>query len=138
MKNGTIMKENQDWICAKTAAELMGCKIHNVWMLIRRLSLKAKKIKGKYHTTKEWIAEYQNNKRSKDHNSIFNGRKVFNHRNGILSVSMVAKDLNVARCTVIYWIKTGKLKAYRTGHYYVIYLKDLQKAISTDKMYNIA
>ena len=109
------------------AQKVMGCGLHNIWMLIRRLSLKAVKRNGKLYTCEEWIEEYYENRRSKDHNSIFNGRKVFDEDKGELSVSMVARELGVGRSHIEYYLSTGRLKSFRKGKYHVILRTELER-----------
>lgn len=96
-------------------------------MLIRRLSLKAVKREGKLYTCEEWIEEYYENRRSKDHNSIFNGRKVFDETQGELSVTMAAEELGLGRTHIQYYLKTGRLKGFRKGHYWVILRTELER-----------
>lgn len=99
-------------------------------MLIRRLSLKSVTVDNRLYTCLEWIEEYQKNKRSKDHNSLFNGRKVFDPEKGELSAQMVSKELNVHVASVHYYIKTGQLNTVRKGSYHVIMREDLANFVS--------
>jgi hypothetical protein len=108
----------------------MKCGLHNIWALIRRLSLKAKKVDDKWHTCEEWIEEYYENKRSKDLHSIFNGRKVFNSLE--LSANMVAEELGVHKNSVIYYIRTGRLKSFRRGQYHVVDRAELDRFIAEE------
>lgn len=99
-------------------------------MLIRRLSLKAVRRNGKLYTCEEWIEQYYENRRSKDHNSIFNGRKVFS--DGELSVTMVAKELGLDRSHIQYYLATGRLKSFRKGKYHVILRTELERFMSEE------
>jgi len=119
--------KQEKWIDAYQAAKKMDCKVHNVWAMIRRLSLKSKKIDGKLYTCDQWIEEFLENKRNKDFHSIFNGRKVFDPDKGELSLSMVAKELNLAKRTLFYYIHSGKLKSHRKGHYIVVLRENLEQ-----------
>ena len=121
------MKKEQLLIDCYKAAKLMECTVHNVWAMIRRLSLKAVKRDGKLYTCEEWIDEYQLNKRNKDFHSIFNGRRVFDPEKGELSMQMVCQELGVCKTTVMYYIHTGRLKTSRKGHYYVIARSELNR-----------
>jgi hypothetical protein len=114
------------------AQKVMGCGLHNIWMLIRRLSLKAVKRGGKLYTCEQWIEEYYENRRSKDLHSIFNGRKVFNEAEGELSVAMVAKQLGVGKTHVQYYLETGRLKSIRRGTYHVILRPELERFIAEE------
>jgi len=107
------------------AQKIMNCGAHNVWLLIRRLSLKAVKRGGKWHTCEEWIEEYYENKRSKEHHSIFNGRKVFNENE--LSVQTVSDELGITVAGVHYHINSGNLKSMQKGAYHVILRSDLEE-----------
>jgi hypothetical protein len=100
--------------------------------MIRRLSLKAVKRQGKIYTCDEWIEEFYENKRSKDLHSIFNGRKVFDPEKGELSLRMVYEELGVAKTSALYYIQSGRLKATRKGHYYVIDRVELDRFKAED------
>lgn len=117
---------SKELISAYEAAKRMGCTVHNVWAMIRRLSLKAVKRNNKWVTCDEWIAEYYENKRCKDTHSIWNGRRVFDPKKGELSLNMVAKELGLAKSTMFYYINSGALKSHRKGHYVVVMRDDLE------------
>jgi hypothetical protein len=121
------MKQKQRLINCYEAADLMGCGVKNVWALIRRLSLKAVRKNDKLLTCEEWIEEYQENKRSKDLHSTFNGRKVFDSSRGELSMNMIADALGVHKTMVMYYIKTGRLRSTRKGAYHVILDTELER-----------
>lgn len=121
------MKQKQRLINCYEAAEIMGCGVKNVWALIRRLSLRSVRKNDKLMTCEEWIEEYQENKRSKDLHSTFNGRKVFDSARGELSMNMVAENLGVHKTMVMYYIKTGRLKSTRKGAYHVILDTELER-----------
>ncbi len=95
-------------------------------MLIRRLSLKSVTVDKRLYTTIEWIEEYYAHRRSKDHHSLFNGRKVFDAEKGELSINMVAKEMGLHKASVDYYVRTGKLKTIRRGTYHVVLRKDLE------------
>ena len=94
---------------------------------MRRLSLKSIKRDGKLYTCQEWIDDYYDKFRSKDYHSIFNGRKVFDPEKGELSLAMVAKELDIAKTTVMYYVNSGRLKTFRKGAYYVVYEHELER-----------
>lgn len=83
-------------------------------------------------TCEEWIEEYQENKRSKDLHSVFNGRKVFDPASGELSINQVCEALGKANNTVRYYIKTGRLRTERKGAYYVILQSELDRFIAEE------
>jgi hypothetical protein len=101
--------------------------LHNIWLLIRRLSLKAVKVNGKWHTCEEWIELYYENKGSKQLHSMFNGRKVFDEARGELSSQTVADELGISKQCVSYHIKAGNIKSTEKGGYIVILRSDLEE-----------
>ncbi len=88
------------------------------------------------YTCEQWIEEYYENKRSKDLHSFFNGRKVFDESRGELSVSMVASELGVAKTNINYYIKTGRLKTFRKGHYHVVLRSEFERFIAEELQHN--
>ena len=126
------MNERKRLIDVYEAQKIMKCGLANIWMLIRRLSLKAVKRSGKLYTCQEWIEEYYENRRSKDHNSIFNGRKVFDESAGELSATMCANELGLTKSHIQYYLETGRLKSFRKGAYHVILREELDRFIAEE------
>lgn len=52
---------------------------------------------------------------------------MFDSERGELSISMVAKELNLHRASVDYYVKTGQLRTIRKGTYHVILRDDLSQ-----------
>lgn len=127
------MDKKDVMIVVKDAAQLMQCSQQNVWNLIKRKSLKAKKVFGRWVTCQKWIDEYYENWHSKDLHSIFNGRKVFDPAEGRYSVRQVSEIVGKTKAIVEGHIRYGKLKTVRTGSYHVILEKDLKEYL--DKYY---
>lgn len=113
-------------------AKYLGCTVQNVYDLVRRLSLKARKHEGKLYTCQEWIDEYQANYRSKQLHSTWNGRKVFDRERGEYSIQDVAKILNTSEDNVEYWVRNGRLKTIRKGFYRVIMKEELERFAAED------
>lgn len=101
--------------------------MQNAYDLVRRLSLKAKKVEGKLYTCQEWIDEYYDDYRSKQLHSTFNGRRVFDHSRGEYSILDAAKILDMNFKNIEYYVRTGKLKSIRKGCYVVIMKEELDR-----------
>ena len=114
-------------ISIKAASKKMGCTIQNAYDLIRRLSLKAKRQDGKLYTCDQWIEEYYETCHSKQVNSTFNGRKVFDRSRGEYSIKDAAEMLRANEDSVEYWVRTGRLRTIRKGCYVVVMKKEIER-----------
>lgn len=125
MEQGNIPAEEK-----KVASITEAAKMNNVTRQAIYVAIKLKKLRATKESTR-WVIElkdleeYKKNKYSRT-KSMFEGKPLFDNKNGFYSINQVAKLLNVPAQKIYYATRVGLLKAIRKGAAWVISVEDVE------------
>lgn len=115
------------YISVHEAADIAGVQTFAIYAIIRRKVLKARRIQGKLHTTREWLQDFLDHKDSRQLHSTYNGRKVFDEKRGEYSTITAAKSLNVDVKRLYYFMMLGKAQPYYKGQYAIFTAEEIER-----------
>lgn len=124
----------EKYLPLKAIAEYGHVKTGSITTAIKHKKLKGHYRNGRWYVSKEDYDQYRLNRHSKLH-AKHDGKKIFDMRKGHLSVEHVAKACCIAlgndfsNRRILYYIKTGHLRAEKKGTVWVIDRNDAEKFI---------
>ena len=107
------------------AAKLNKVTRQAIYVAIKLNKLKARKETTRWTIHLDDLENYRNQKYSRT-KSTFEGELLFDNNKGYYSVNQIAKMLNVPAQKIYYATRIGKLKAFRKGAAWVVYVEDVQ------------
>lgn len=115
-----------EYITLKQAARHSKKSLQAMFQAIQRGSLRGKKMGKAWYTTKDWVDEYQSNKRDVTKVRVC-GKPVYDKRMGTYSIAAAAKILGVSYNCLYHSVRIGDIKSTRVGSYYVLSSEDICK-----------
>lgn len=115
-----------EYITLTQAARYSKRSLQAMFQAIQRGSLRGKKMGKSWYTTKEWVDDYQSNKRDVTKVTVC-GKPVYDKRMGTYSIAAAAKILGVTYNTLYNSVRAGDLKSTRVGSYWVLTSEEICK-----------
>jgi excisionase family DNA binding protein len=112
-----------------------------IYQAIKKGKLKAEMINRQWHITKTDIDDYRANKHNRQDREI-NGERIFDPEKDRFSIQMAAKWASVElkrpfpEQRLYYLVRTGQIRAYRTGTSWIIMREDLEKMVNEEGGYD--
>lgn len=101
------------------AARMLEISQSALYQAIKRGGLRFTMIKGKKHTSKEWLNSYLTSKNNRDR-VFFQGKPLYDYHKGEWSVKMTAYFLKTSINIVHMMLRRGDIKSFRRGIYHIV------------------
>ena len=124
MRKDHEIEEKNELISVKKAGQLYNVSHLSLWAAIRCGRLKKIVIDGRVFLNRGLIDQYLESKYDREY-SLRDGKLLYNREAGRYSPKMCEELFNVPKNHLYHAIYSGKLKATKSGHSYVIDHKDI-------------
>lgn len=117
----------EGYVSVSQAARIKNVTRQAIYLAIRLKRLKAYKHEDQWKVFVMDLNQYDQNRYSRLHHSVYEGEPIYDESKGYFSVDKASKMINVPKQKLYYAIRTKRLKAQQKRSSWVVHVSDLLK-----------